>query len=341
MDWEKDDLGEPASWRAFFGGLRILWGMTGSEKRRLVKAFVAQAILVFLAVISSFTLARFVDAVSRPVISSLSMALVPLVIFTALQVVHVAVDQYLAADWFWLAVNNLSRAWPMECQSKLLSLPLEFHEQNGTSKHIQKITRGCEHMTDLLVELFYNFMPAVVFWTINFLMLSWISGWISFALTIAFNIAYADPDATTAEIERAARAAHLGNVLDDRERFPHGLRTMVGERGVRLSGGEGQRVAFARAYLRLLRGAKVLVLDEATSSVDSEAEHAIREMVDAARQELGVSVIAIAHRLASVRTANRIYVLKDGRVVDMGDHMDLMGRSSPYADMVRLQNLAN
>lgn len=153
------------------------------------------------------------------------------------------------------------------------------------------------------------------------------------------NIAYGHPKATEGEVEQAARAAHLGAILDEAERFPQGLETVVGERGVRLSGGERQRVGIARAYLHLLKGARFLVLDEATSSLDSQAEQAIQHMVEVLRRERHITVIAIAHRLATVKNADKIFVLQDGRIHEQGTHQELLRREGVYADLVRLQEL--
>lgn len=153
------------------------------------------------------------------------------------------------------------------------------------------------------------------------------------------NIAYGHPKATQEEVEKAARAAHLGAILDEVERFPQGLGTIVGERGVRLSGGERQRVGIARAYLHLLKGARFLVLDEATSSLDSQAEQAIQHMVEVLRRERQITVIAIAHRLATVKNADKIFVLQDGHIHEQGTHQQLLRQQGIYAELVRLQEL--
>jgi len=144
-----------------------------------------------------------------------------------------------------------------------------------------------------------------------------------FHRTIAENIAYARPDATTDEIELAARRARAHDFI---AALPKGYDTLVGERGVKLSGGERQRVAIARAFLA---DAPILVLDEATSSLDVETE----QQVQAATEELmaGRTTIIIAHRLSTVRRADRILVFEDGRVVEEGRHADLVARGGAYA----------
>ncbi|HYH48863.1 MAG TPA: ATP-binding cassette domain-containing protein, partial [Acidimicrobiia bacterium] len=149
-----------------------------------------------------------------------------------------------------------------------------------------------------------------------------------FRATLAENIAYGRPGATRAEIEAAARVA---NAHDFITALPHGYDTVVGERGETLSGGQRQRVAIARA---LVRNAPVLILDEPTSGLDVRAE---REVLDAIERLVeGRTTIVIAHRLSTVRRADRIAVLVDGCVVECGTHAELMARGERYAEMVAL-----
>ncbi|HVY79381.1 MAG TPA: ABC transporter ATP-binding protein [Steroidobacteraceae bacterium] len=142
---------------------------------------------------------------------------------------------------------------------------------------------------------------------------------ILFHRTLAENIAYARPDATTAQIERAARLANAHEFI---ARLPRGYHTLVGERGVKLSGGERQRVALARAFLA---DAPILILDEATSSLDSESEALIQEAMD--RLMSGRTSIVIAHRLSTVRAMDRILVFEQGHIVEEGDHDTLLRRA--------------
>lgn len=144
-----------------------------------------------------------------------------------------------------------------------------------------------------------------------------------FHRTIAENIAYARPDATREEVELAARRARAHDFIT---RLPKGYATLVGERGVKLSGGERQRVAIARAFLA---DAPILVLDEATSSLDVETER----QVQAAMEELmaGRTTIVIAHRLSTIRGADRILVFENGRIVEEGRHAELVRRGGAYA----------
>jgi ATP-binding cassette subfamily B protein len=139
---------------------------------------------------------------------------------------------------------------------------------------------------------------------------------ILFHRSLAENIGYARPGATQAEIEQAAK---LANAHDFILRLPKGYRTLVGERGVKLSGGERQRVAIARAFLA---DAPILILDEATSSLDSESEAAITEAM--ARLMVGRTTVIVAHRLSTVRALDRILVFDDGRIVEDGDHDALL-----------------
>jgi len=144
-----------------------------------------------------------------------------------------------------------------------------------------------------------------------------------FHRTLAENIAYARPGATDEEIVLAARRARAHEFI---ARLPKGYQTLVGERGVKLSGGERQRVAIARAFLA---DAPILVLDEATSSLDVETER----QVQAAMEELmvGRTTIVIAHRLSTIRGADRILVFENGRIVEEGRHADLVKRGGAYA----------
>ncbi|WP_316178572.1 MULTISPECIES: ABC transporter ATP-binding protein [unclassified Bradyrhizobium] len=141
---------------------------------------------------------------------------------------------------------------------------------------------------------------------------------ILFHRSLAENIAYGRPGASQAEIEQAARLANAHEFIT---RLPKGYGTLVGERGVKLSGGERQRVALARAFLA---DARVLILDEATSSLDSESEALIQEAME--RLMKGRTAIVIAHRLATVRSLDRILVFDRGRIVEQGSHAALVGR---------------
>ena len=139
-----------------------------------------------------------------------------------------------------------------------------------------------------------------------------------FHRSLAENIAYARPDASQGEIARAARLAHADGFI---ERLPLGYATLVGERGVKLSGGERQRVAIARA---ILADRPILVLDEATSSLDSEAEQLIQDALE--HLMAGRTTLVIAHRLSTVRKVDRILVFERGRIVEQGPHRALLAR---------------
>jgi ATP-binding cassette subfamily B protein len=141
---------------------------------------------------------------------------------------------------------------------------------------------------------------------------------ILFHRSLAENIAYGRPEATMAEIEAAAKLANAHGFI---ERLPSGYATLVGERGVKLSGGERQRVALARAFLA---DAPILILDEATSSLDSESEALIHEATE--RLIEGRTAIVIAHRLSTVRALKRILVFDRGRIIEEGDHKALIKR---------------
>ena len=137
-----------------------------------------------------------------------------------------------------------------------------------------------------------------------------------FHRSLAENIAYARPHASLAEIEHAA---WLANAHEFIRRLPRGYATLVGERGVKLSGGERQRVAIARAFLA---NAPILILDEATASLDSESEALIQEAME--RLMTGRTVIVVAHRLSTVRALDRLLVFERGRVAEDGPHERLL-----------------
>jgi ATP-binding cassette subfamily B protein len=148
-----------------------------------------------------------------------------------------------------------------------------------------------------------------------------------FHASVAENLRFAKPDATDAELEAAARAAQIHDHITA---LPDGYDTVVGERGHRFSGGEKQRLAIART---ILRDPPVLVLDEATSALDTRTEAAVQEAIDALSADR--TTITIAHRLSTVRTADRIVVLDSGRLAEQGTHEELLERNGRYAALVR------
>ncbi|MEP6823824.1 MAG: ATP-binding cassette domain-containing protein, partial [Ramlibacter sp.] len=147
--------------------------------------------------------------------------------------------------------------------------------------------------------------------------------------TVQYNIAYGNTGATRAEVEEAARQARIHGFI---ESTPRGYQTMVGERGLKLSGGEKQRVAIART---LLKNPPVVIFDEATSALDSANERAIQAELKAAAQNK--TTLVIAHRLSTVVDAHEILVMEAGHIIERGTHQALLAQRGRYADMWALQ----
>jgi subfamily B ATP-binding cassette protein MsbA len=143
------------------------------------------------------------------------------------------------------------------------------------------------------------------------------------------NIAYGKPGASRAEILRAAELANATEFID---RMPDGYNTMVGERGMTLSGGQRQRIAIARA---IIRNTPILVLDEPTSGLDAGSEKLVGEALD--RLMAGKTTITIAHRLSTIRNADVIFVIKDGRIVETGNHEELISARGLYSELDHIQ----
>jgi ATP-binding cassette subfamily B protein len=147
--------------------------------------------------------------------------------------------------------------------------------------------------------------------------------------SIFYNIAYGKDDATLEEVENAAKSAQIHEFVKS---LPDGYETTVGERGLKLSGGEKQRVGIART---VLKDPPILLLDEATSALDSETEHEVRDALERAGR--GRTVISIAHRLSSISDAEKIVVLEEGYIVEMGRHNELLKKRGRYYDLWNLQ----
>ena len=152
-----------------------------------------------------------------------------------------------------------------------------------------------------------------------------------FADSIAENIRYGRLDASMEEI---AHAAQLAEIYDDIIAMPDGFYTDVGERGVLLSGGQKQRISIARIFLK---NPPILILDEATSALDSVTEAKIQKTFE--KLSVGRTTIVIAHRLSTVRNADRIAVIDNGKIIELGSHKELMMKNGAYAELVRTQDL--
>jgi subfamily B ATP-binding cassette protein MsbA len=147
--------------------------------------------------------------------------------------------------------------------------------------------------------------------------------------TIAANIAYGDDNPDQTRIDAAVKAAHLTDVIDN---LPQGLQTEIGDNGLRLSGGQRQRLAIARA---IYKNAPILILDEATSALDSESERAVQAALDSLIQ--GRTTLVIAHRLSTIERADKIVVLTEGAIREVGTHAELLKKNGAYAHLYQLQ----
>ena len=197
-------------------------------------------------------------------------------------------------------------------KSTLAKLLLRFYDADGG--HIRVDGNDIRRMTQESVRRAVAFVPQDP---------------ILFHRTIGDNIRYAKLDATQEDVEAAAKLAHCHEFIVD---LPEGYGTFVGERGIKLSGGERQRVAIARA---ILKNAPILVLDEATSSLDSESEAYIQDALLTLMK--GRTTIAIAHRLSTIMAMDRIIVLKDGKIEDEGTHDELLSREGLYKNLWNIQ----
>jgi ABC-type multidrug transport system fused ATPase/permease subunit len=150
-----------------------------------------------------------------------------------------------------------------------------------------------------------------------------------FNATVRENLLYGKPDATDAELIAATQAAYAYEFITE---MPDGYDTEIGERGVKLSGGQRQRLALARA---ILANPRILILDEATSSVDAEAEYLIQQALEEVLK--GRTALVIAHRLSTIRNADKIIALDGGRIREIGNHRDLLARGGLYSQLYQRQ----
>ncbi|CAM6101411.1 unnamed protein product [Calypogeia fissa] len=214
----------------------------------------------------------------------------------------------------------------------------------GTSVAIVGSSGSGKSTVVSLIERFYDPTGGEVLLdgvNLKKLDLKWLRGQIGlvnqepalFATTIAGNITYGSDDATQEEIEEAAKAANAHSFISH---LPGGYQTQVGERGVQLSGGQRQRIAIARA---IVKNPKVLLLDEATSALDAESEKVVQEALD--RIMVGRTTVVVAHRLYTIRNADTIAVVEQGKIVESGTHSDLMVKEGgAYVTLVQLQHMA-
>jgi ATP-binding cassette subfamily B protein len=197
-------------------------------------------------------------------------------------------------------------------KSTTLSLLQRFYDVNSGSIRVDGVDIRDVRLTELRQRFAYVEQEPTIF-----------------AGTIASNIRFGKPEATDAEVKAAALAALVDDFVTD---LPLGYDTIVGERGVMLSGGQKQRLAIARA---ILKNAPILLLDEATSALDAQSEQLVQKALEHLMR--GRTTLVIAHRLATIRDANKILVLDHGRIIDEGTHDELVAKGGRYAELARLQ----
>ncbi|MCF6343566.1 MAG: ATP-binding cassette domain-containing protein [Devosiaceae bacterium] len=197
-------------------------------------------------------------------------------------------------------------------KSTIFSLLHRFYDIDGGKILVDRLNISDVKASDLRSQFAYVEQESVIF-----------------AGTIADNIRFGKPDASDEEIRKAAKAALVDEFVDKLE---HGYQSLVGERGLMLSGGQKQRIAIARA---LLKDAPILLLDEATSALDAQSEHKVQQALE--HLMVGRTTIVIAHRLATIRDADRILVIEAGKLIDSGTHEELIAKGGRYAELAELQ----
>lgn len=238
-----------------------------------------------------------------------------------------------------LEVENLSFRYPTRPESLVLD-NISFHVAPGEMVAVVGPSGAGKSTLFDLIQRFYNPAGGVIRFNgipATDLKLADVRGCVGyvpqdpvmFSGTLRDNLTYARADASQAQIEEAMRVA---NAYDFVMQLPDKLDTRVGEDGVGLSGGQRQRLAIARA---LLSAPSILLLDEATSALDADSEHQIRQSIERLKGQM--TIMVIAHRLSTVRQANRILVLEGGQLVDAGSHEELLTSSPLYARFAKMQ----
>jgi ABC-type multidrug transport system fused ATPase/permease subunit len=236
--------------------------------------------------------------------------------------------------------SNVHFAYPTRPDIEVLN-GLSFKVSAGQTIALVGMSGGGKSTVASLIPRFYDVVSGAIRFDgelITDLKVSWLREQIGIvsqepvliSSTIEENIRYGKPEATDVEVREAARSA---NTLEFIDKFPEGFKTRVGERGIQLSGGQKQRVAIARA---LLKNPKLLILDEATSNLDSESEFLVQDALKKLMK--GRTTIVIAHRLATIREADSIFVLSGGRIAQVGRHEDLsLDKSGLYFQLLQRQ----